>query len=517
MRRRQAAPGAWEGPDETALGDRHRAGDPRGAARHSVRGTATRFTDHTVGIFCDGWRPRAAAASSSSRRTCPTSSARTPSSTTGRPASRTAEPDLFRDFEQPPDVTWNGSVLAGSIPLIDEHRRPGGAGDVLRHPHAIRRSVPVRRRVPRRQPAVTSSAASASRWTRAAPWSSAARHSRSRLLRRGDDRQRLPDEPRSFVSHFSDRGVGCELTNAAGDTGFLFTSLKEGEVFIDARHLRRRLHRDRGLRQRHPDRRGARRDLEIYDPRPASPSMRGGTIHLEIVRHRRAVRVPDQERDVPRWSARGVTLDLEGTLTIGRWCSTWARASGSTARPRRSSTFPKGPKPGGKVPANDLPGGAKLLTVGSKTSVATKGASPDREAPFECLTFEEDGEVFEVPVAHTVWYQIVGTGGPVTVDTAGSDYDTVIAVYTADGGGFTPCRTRASTTCRRAGRADAPGRGDLRHRRRHDVLRPDRRLPAVVPVRQPPGRRALTPPESRRRRADPSGGPRFQVPQANAK
>ncbi len=33
----------------------------------------------------------------------------------------------------------------------------------------------------------------------------------------------------------------------------------------------------------------------------------------------------------------------------------------------------------------------------------------------------------------------MGTGGPITVDTAGSDYDTVIAVYTSNGsGGFTP-------------------------------------------------------------------------------
>ena len=45
---------------------------------------------------------------------------------------------------------------------------------------------------------------------------------------------RLRDEPTSFVTHFSDRSVGCELVNAAGDTGFLFTSLDEGEVFIDA-------------------------------------------------------------------------------------------------------------------------------------------------------------------------------------------------------------------------------------------------------------------------------------------
>ncbi len=44
-------------------------------------------------------------------------------------------------------------------------------------------------------------------------------------------------------------------------------------------------------------------------------------------------------------------------------------------------------KPGGKVPSNDLPSGAKVMTVGDRTSVATKGASPDREAPYECLTF----------------------------------------------------------------------------------------------------------------------------------
>ncbi len=40
--------------------------------------------------------------------------------------------------------------------------------------------------------------------------------------------------PRSFVGHFSNRDVGCDLTNASGDTGFLFTSLEEGEVFIDS-------------------------------------------------------------------------------------------------------------------------------------------------------------------------------------------------------------------------------------------------------------------------------------------
>ena len=59
---------------------------------------------------------------------------------------------------------------------------------------------------------------------------------------------------------------------------------------------------------------------------------------------------------------------------------------------------------------------------------------------FECEVFEDTpGTTFEVPISNTVWYRFTGTGGPVTVDTAGSDYDTVVAVYTADGsGGYTP-------------------------------------------------------------------------------
>ena len=78
--------------------------------------------------------------------------------------------------------------------------------------------------------------------------------------------------------------------------------------------------------------------------------------------------------------------------------------------------------------------------MGGSTTIQTKGAALDREAPFECAVFEDPpGTTFEVPIANTVWYRFNGTGGPVTVDTAGSDYDTVVAIYTADGsGGYTP-------------------------------------------------------------------------------
>jgi hypothetical protein len=40
-------------------------------------------------------------------------------------------------------------------------------------------------------------------------------------------------------------------------------------------------------------------------------------------------------------------------------------------------------------------------------------------------------------MGHTVWYTIIGTGGPITIDTSASDFDTVAAAYVPDGGGLT--------------------------------------------------------------------------------
>jgi hypothetical protein len=42
-----------------------------------------------------------------------------------------------------------------------------------------------------------------------------------------------------------------------------------------------------------------------------------------------------------------------------------------------------------------------------------------------------------VPFGHTAWWTFTGTGGDVTVDTAGSDFDTVVGVYVLAGGAFT--------------------------------------------------------------------------------
>ena len=105
-------------------------------------------------------------------------------------------------------------------------------------------------------------------------------------------------------------------------------------------------------------------------------------------------------------------------------------ASRPTAQTKLVEAPSNGPKPGGKRPANDLPAGAVTVKTGSRASVATKGAQQPSEAGYPCLLFEDfDGSTFEVPVEHAVWYRLVGTGASVTVDTAGSNFDTTIAVY----------------------------------------------------------------------------------------
>jgi hypothetical protein len=85
---------------------------------------------------------------------------------------------------------------------------------------------------------------------------------------------------------------------------------------------------------------------------------------------------------------------------------------------------------GGRPLANDLPGDAEPIDIGQSVSVSTAGTDTEPEAP--CLIDEEGGQ-FEIPFGHTAWWTMAGTGGDVTVDTAGSDFDTVVGVYVLQG------------------------------------------------------------------------------------
>jgi hypothetical protein len=402
-------------------------------------GRVTRLTDHFVGIFCEGLTATSGGgfvffSASVSDTFGP--NAFVDFWTTSEP---TGPPDLFSDFEQPADVTWDGSVLEGSVPLLDSSGDPAGAatfsatltpsGDPVPFEDFFRNGNRQQRFTGVSQPMDPSGTLLVGGST----------FSLDACFAEEATVTVFETNPTSSIFHFANRDVGCELSNPDGDGGFLFASLNEGDAFFDVAAFPADGSPAFGAFGEGMVIDGVLdATFDVFEFETGEPVAGGGSLHLEIVGSGERFDYIIKNATF-RFVARGVTLDLEGTLTLGDITFDLGPCVGTDGRIKVIGTFPKGPKPGGKVPANDLPSGAKLLTVGSKTSVATKGASPEFEEPYECLTFEEDGEVFEIPVGHTVWYQIVGTGEPVTVDTAGSDYDTVIAVYTSDGaGGFTP-------------------------------------------------------------------------------
>jgi hypothetical protein len=92
---------------------------------------------------------------------------------------------------------------------------------------------------------------------------------------------------------------------------------------------------------------------------------------------------------------------------------------------------PKGPK-SGPVPSNDTPDGAIAVSIGSQLNAQTTGTVLEAEVPITtCPEGDRDN------LGHTLWYTFEGTGDPVTIDTSGSNFDTVVAVYTRDGDAFT--------------------------------------------------------------------------------
>jgi hypothetical protein len=94
---------------------------------------------------------------------------------------------------------------------------------------------------------------------------------------------------------------------------------------------------------------------------------------------------------------------------------------------------PNGPKSGGEAPANDGPSGAIALAPGAATQQWTGGAAIESEAP--CVIGEGD-DAFEFGLGRTVWFSVIGTGDPITIDPRRSDFDTVVAAYASSADGL---------------------------------------------------------------------------------
>ncbi len=196
---------------------------------------AARFTDHFVGITCDG--PESTSGGGFVFFGANASDEFEPDAfvdywTTDEPE---GNPDLIRDFDQPVDVTWDGSVLAGSIPLIDL-----SSGDPAGSATFSATLVPTGDPEP-----FEDEFRDGNHQGRFTGVFQAMDPSGSLTV--GDSTFTLDGcfaeettvtvfetNPRSFVTHFTDRSVDCDLTNADGDTAFFSAFLEDGQVFIDA-------------------------------------------------------------------------------------------------------------------------------------------------------------------------------------------------------------------------------------------------------------------------------------------
>ncbi len=350
-------------------------------------------------------------------------------------------PDVMRDYEQPVSIAWDGTTLTGSIPVIASDGSPAGTASLTATMTPIGDPY-----------VIADSFRDGNRWVRANGTAQPLQPSGNLVLPTGQTYS-LTDcyaetttlsvfatNPSAFVSHFTGRTAECELSNADGDSGFLFVDLANPDSFIDA-----------ALFPADPSSPAIRAfgsgsivggvldaSLETFFDETFEPAGLPASVHLTLASTSEKFQVV-MKSATSRQVISGTLIDIEGVLMIGASSFDLGSCVGTAYREKAVATNPRGPKPGGKVPANDLPSGAKLLAIGGKATLQTKGASPDAEASFECLRFEEaPGEFFEIPAGYTVWYRFAGTGGLVTIDSSGSDYDTVMAVYTKVGAVYTP-------------------------------------------------------------------------------
>jgi hypothetical protein len=129
----------------------------------------------------------------------------------------------------------------------------------------------------------------------------------------------------------------------------------------------------------------------------------------------------------------GEVLSVDGELTLetpaGAQMLTMDDESctAQTGRVMFQEVSPAGPKA-----KNDTPESAEPLDIGDSVRVSTVGLALEPEAP--CTATFPDGVTVEVPFGSTAWWTFVGTGEEVTIDTAGSNFDTVVGVYVLEDG-----------------------------------------------------------------------------------
>jgi hypothetical protein len=135
-----------------------------------------------------------------------------------------------------------------------------------------------------------------------------------------------------------------------------------------------------------------------------------------------------------RVTLKGVQLGVDGSMALdveGQTTTLAMDDASCQAADVRYAQLPGRPPSVEPVP-NDTPETATPLKLYDKLIVSTAGAEDAPEAP--CLLDDGEGGTFEGNLTHTVWWRIEGTGGSITVDTGGSVFDTMVAVYLVEDG-----------------------------------------------------------------------------------
>ena len=297
------------------------------------------------------------------------------------------------------------------------------------------------------------------------------------------DQTSFVTQPNATVQSFSSAGGLCEVGNTDGDTAALFFFPQPDVIFVDGEVTDASGSTIGISGAGELDSEGTTTftlsefDLETFEPLPTSGTASVSVIDAGEVFSYTLRTSNGYER------VRGSILDIEGSVSTSLGSFDLDACIATQSDVKQVTTPSSGPKPGGKRPANDLPSGAITVRPGFKATVATRGAQQPAEGEYPCLTFTDpfDGTVYTSEAEHTVWYRIAGTGGQVTVDTAGSDFDTVLAVYAGSPDG-TVIGCVDDTPLEPVGRT-LQGQVELRDDRRHHLLGADRRAQRGAGVR----------------------------------
>jgi hypothetical protein len=174
-------------------------------------------------------------------------------------------------------------------------------------------------------------------------------------------------------------------------------------------------------------------DYDVVDSETGDPVAGTASASATLTRTDERISIRDGSGN-HKFTATGWVLAVEGSITIdvGSIDTTLpmdeTTCSASDVQVREVIGKTTGPKL-----KNDAPSGAIALGIGDTVEVRTGGTALDAEEP---CTFEFDGMVEPLPLGHTAWWTFAGTGGDVTIDTAGSDFDTIVGVYVLDAGSF---------------------------------------------------------------------------------